>query len=91
MAFLLGVLLSDIQLDETRSRQNGRVEKFIDKLREELLRTEIYACGAELLDSLTDFSDHYNKHRPRRSRGLKSPRALRDRLLTNPEAETLTR
>jgi transposase InsO family protein len=70
--------------------QNGRIESFFDKLRDELLRTEIYTSGAELQDSLTDFSDHYNHHRPHRSLGLKTPKAFREGLTTNKEAETLT-
>ena len=61
-----------------------------DKIQDELLWTEIYASRVKLQDSLTDFSDHYNNHRPYRSLGLKSPKASRDGLTTNPKAETQT-
>jgi transposase InsO family protein len=71
--------------------QNGRVESFFDKLRDELLRTKIYASGAELQESLTDFYNHYNNHRPHRSLGLLSPDVFKEGLSTKqPEAETLT-
>lgn len=68
--------------------QNGRVESFFDKLRDELLRGAIHSSGAELQMSLDEFQDHYNHHRPHRSLGLLSPAAFREGLTTNkPEAE----
>lgn len=68
--------------------QNGRVESFFDKLRDELLRGAIHSSGAELQLSLDEFQDHYNHHRPHRSLGLLSPAAFKEGLSTNkPEAE----
>lgn len=68
--------------------QNGRVESFFDKLRDELLRGAIHSSGAELQLSLEDFQDHYNHRRPHRSLGLISPAAFKEGLSTKqPEAE----
>jgi hypothetical protein len=72
------------------AKSSIRVNDVLAKRMDEILRTEIYASGAELQDSLTDFSDHYNNHRPHRCLGLKSPKAFREGLTTNQEAETLT-
>ena len=47
--------------------QNGRVESFFDKLRDELLRGSRYSSGQELQSELDDFQDHYNTRRPHRS------------------------
>jgi putative transposase len=71
--------------------QNGRVESFFDKLRDELLRGELFFTGAELQVSLDEFQDHYNHHRPHRSLGFLTPESFKEGLTTNkPEAETLT-
>lgn len=62
--------------------QNGRVESFFDKLRDELLRGALHASGAELQMSLDEFQDHYNHRRPHRSlRGL-APVNFKAMLLT---------
>ena len=44
--------------------QNGYIESFFGKLRDELLSMEIFTRGAELQSSLQDFQEHYNNHRP---------------------------
>ncbi|MDQ2985745.1 MAG: IS3 family transposase [Armatimonadota bacterium] len=70
--------------------QNGRVESFFDKLRDELLRGTLFTSGDELQESLDEFQDHYNHHRPHRSLGLISPKAFRAGLTTQTEAAILT-
>jgi len=71
--------------------QNGHVESFFDKLRDERLRGAIFSCGAELQETLDEFHDHYNHHRPHRSLGLQTPATFKKGLTTKEqEAETLT-
>jgi putative transposase len=71
--------------------QNGRVESFFDKLRDELLRGAIFSTGEELQSALDEFHDHYNHHRPHRSLGLLTPLRFKEGLSTKkPEAESLT-
>ena len=70
--------------------QNGRVESFFDKLRDELLRGAIFSSGEELQAALDEHLDHYNNRRPHLSLGRLTPRALKEGLTTkNPEAEYL--
>ena len=71
--------------------QNGRVESFFDKLRDELLNREVFACGAELQDALDAHMDFYNQKRPHRSLKGLAPSSFKEALKTsNPEAERLT-
>ncbi|HRJ27562.1 MAG TPA: integrase core domain-containing protein [Fimbriimonadaceae bacterium] len=71
--------------------QNGSIESFFDKLRDEKLRGAIFTSGAELQEALEEFQDHYDHHRPHRKFGLRSPAAFKRDLKTNNlEAETLT-
>jgi putative transposase len=70
--------------------QNGRVESFFDKLRDEVLRGAIHSCGAELQQSLEEFQDHYNNRRPHRSLGLLSPADFKMGLKTNKTEAELT-
>jgi putative transposase len=59
--------------------QNGHVESFFDKLRDELLRREIFDSGAELQAHLDEHMEFYNHQRPHRSlRGL-APASFKDR------------
>ena len=70
--------------------QNGHVERFFDKLRDEILRGAIHTTGAELQTSLDEFQDYYNHRRPHRSLGLLSPARFKEGLTTNnPEAVSL--
>lgn len=70
--------------------QNGHVESFFDKLRDEILRGAIHTTGAELQTSLDEFQDYYNHRRPHRSLGLLSPARFKEGLTTNnPEAVSL--
>lgn len=71
--------------------QNGYVESFFDKLRDEKLRGLIHPSGTDLQESLDEFQDHYNHRRPHRSLGLITPATFRKGLTTNQsEAESLT-
>lgn len=51
--------------------QNGRIESFFDKLRDELLNREMFFSGAEMQSRLDEHAEFYNHRRPHRSlRGL---------------------
>jgi putative transposase len=69
--------------------QNGHIESFFGKLRDELLNMEIFLNGLDLQAHLEDFASHYNNFRPHSALGGLSPAAFR-RLQTTMEAETLT-
>jgi putative transposase len=47
--------------------QNGCIESFFDKLRDELLNGQSYSSGAELQSALDEHLDYYNHLRPHRS------------------------
>lgn len=70
--------------------QNGRVESFFDKLRDELLRGTLFHSGEELQSALDEFQEHYNHQRPHRSLGLLTPAAFKEGLTTKTNAENLT-
>jgi putative transposase len=53
--------------------QNGYIESFFGKLRDELLSCELFIRGAELQAALGDFQDHYNNHRPHLGLGGLTP------------------
>lgn len=53
--------------------QNGYVESFFGKLRDELLSTELFARGSELQVALNEFQDHYNHQRPHLALGGLTP------------------
>jgi len=60
--------------------QNGRVESFFDKLRDELLNRELFYSGAELQSSLNDYREFYNHFRPHRSLQGRAPANFRSGL-----------
>ena len=71
--------------------QNGRVESFFDKLRDELLNRDVFTCGAELQDALDGHLDFYNQKRPHRSLKGLAPSSFKDSLKTRtPEVEILS-
>lgn len=70
--------------------QNGHIESFFGKLRDELLNMEIFSTGKDLQAQLNDFSDHYNRHRPHSALGLLAPATFRRINQSNMEAEKLT-
>lgn len=53
--------------------QNGYIESFFGKLRDELLSCERFTNGAELQVALNDFQEHYNNERPHLGLGGMTP------------------
>jgi len=71
--------------------QNGRVESFFDKLRDELLNRELFHTGTEMQSSLDDYNKFYNHERPHRSlNGLPPVRFKSAHLEQSSNAEILT-
>jgi putative transposase len=70
--------------------QNGYIESFFGKLRDELLSCESFGCGAELQSALDDFQEHYNHHRPHLGLAGKTPAQFKqgciDQTKDKPEA-----
>ena len=62
--------------------QNGYIESFFGKLRDELLSCEYFTGGAELQSALDDFQEHYNNQRPHLGLGGLSPMRFKQRLQT---------
>lgn len=62
--------------------QNGYIESFFGKLRDELLSCEIFARGSDLQAALDDFQDHYNNHRPHLGLGGLTPANFKKGLTT---------
>lgn len=70
--------------------QNGHVESFFDKLRDELLNRELFSSGAELQAHLDDHLEYYNHRRPHRSLDGLTPASFKSRVSdTMQEAEKL--
>jgi putative transposase len=59
--------------------QNGYVESFFGKLRDELLSFEYFSRGADLQAALENFQDHYNNHRPHRGLGGLTPAYFKEK------------
>jgi len=59
--------------------QNGYIESFFGKLRDELLSCELFMRGSELQAALDDFVDHYNNHRPHLGLGGLTPAMFKSR------------
>lgn len=70
--------------------QNGHIESFFGKLRDELLNMQIFSTGADLQAQLDEFQDHYNKRRPHSALGGLTPFGYRERINITMEAEALT-
>ena len=69
--------------------QNGSIESFFGKLRDELLSCELFARGAELQAALDDFQDHYNHHRPHLGLGGLTPASFKKGLQATKETGIL--
>ena len=69
--------------------QNGHIESFFGKLRDELLNMEIFLTGKDLQSHLDDFLEFYNKRRPHSALGGISPATYKANLVKM-EAEALT-
>ena len=63
--------------------QNGRVESFNDKLRDELLNREIFETGAELQAQLGCFLDDHNNFRPHSSLNYLTPTQWEEKFKMN--------
>ncbi len=70
--------------------QNGHIESFFGKLRDELLNMEIFPTGKDLQAHLQGYTDHYNQSRPHSALGGLNPAAFRRTLQSKMEAEKLT-
>lgn len=56
--------------------QNGHIESFFGKLRDEVLGAELFATGADLQARLDEHLAHYNRHRPHSALGGQPPSAF---------------
>lgn len=70
--------------------QNGHIESFFGKLRDELLNMEIFLTGRDLQSHLDDFQEFYNYRRPHSALGHLAPATYKANLKTKMEAEALT-
>jgi putative transposase len=70
--------------------QNGHIESFFGKLRDELLNMEIFPTGADLNAHLLDFQAHYNNRRPHSALAGLTPASYKNMITISKEAETLT-
>ena len=70
--------------------QNGHIESFFGKLRDELLNMEVFPTGKDLQAHLDDYMDHYNRRRPHSALGGLTPATYKERLKSRMEAEALT-
>jgi putative transposase len=71
--------------------QNGHIESFFGKLRDELLNMTIFPTGEDLGAHLDEYLEHYNQVRPHSSLGNLTPSTYKEKIkIYNPEAETLT-
>lgn len=65
--------------------QNGYIESFNGKMRDEVLNFNLFTTGSDVQASLDEYQDHYNHCRPHRS----LPRCSRGKLQT--KADTIRR
>ena len=56
--------------------QNGFVESFHARVRDELLNVEQFACLAEAQVVIGDWREHYNTCRPHSALGMRTPTAF---------------
>lgn len=60
--------------------QNGFIESFFGKLRDELLSYNFFGCGSELQSALNDFQEYYNNERPHLGLGGLTPLGFKESL-----------
>jgi putative transposase len=70
--------------------QNGHIESFFGKLRDELLNMEIFPDGRDLQAHLDDYMDHYNNRRPHSALGGLTPTSHKEKIKIKMEAAALT-
>jgi putative transposase len=56
--------------------ENAFVESFNSRVRDELLAVEVFTCLAEAKVMIEDFRQDYNRCRPHRAHGMKTPAAF---------------
>lgn len=69
--------------------QNGYVESFNGKLRDEVLNFNVFTSGKEMQVNLDEHLEHYNNHRPHRGINGLTPAAFKAGLTTNNKEEIL--
>jgi putative transposase len=69
--------------------QNGFIESFNGKLRDEVLNLELFTTGAEVQFHLDEYLHHYNNQRPHLGLGGLSPTAFKERLTTKQQQEEI--
>ncbi len=69
--------------------QNGYIESFFGKLRDELLSCELFMRGSELQSALHEFQDHYNNRRPHLGLGGLTPSDFKKASQNTPEDRIL--
>ncbi len=69
--------------------QNGFIESFNGKLRDELLNLELFTTGKEVQVHLDEFHDHYNNHRPHLGLGGLTPAQFKEGLTTKQQKEAI--
>jgi len=70
--------------------QNGYIESFFGKLRDELLSCELFDCGSQLQTKLDEFQEYYNSERPHLGLGGQTPAQFKERLFDTTNDEILT-
>jgi putative transposase len=70
--------------------QNGHIESFFGKLRDELLNMEIFPTGKDLQSHLDDYMDHYNHRRPHSALGGLNPATYKEKIKIKMEKANLT-
>lgn len=70
--------------------QNGHIESFFGKLRDELLNMEIFPTGKDLNAHLDDFREHYNRRRPHSALGGLTPATYKENIKIKMEEAKLT-
>lgn len=71
--------------------QNGYIESFFGKLRDELLSCELFDCGSELQTKLSEFQEYYNTERPHLGLSGQTPARFKERLFETTNDEILTK
>jgi len=69
--------------------QNGYIESFFGKLRDEVLSCELFMRGSELQAALNDHQDHYNNKRSHRGLGGLTPATFREMSQATEKTENL--
>jgi putative transposase len=70
--------------------QNGHIESFFGKLRDELLNMEVFPTGKDLNAHLGEFQDHYNNRRPHSALGGQTPASFKEMTRITKEVDALT-